>query len=203
MIRATFHLRHLAPMPRCCGGTRIPAPFNHISRRVLAGGSDREEGAALVEFAIASVILFAILLGIFEFSLAFYSYHYVSSAARLGSRYAIVRGFDCQVNLPLATSDFHCGATESDIARYVKTLGYPGIDPGRMTVTVSTCPARAVTDANGNSTTTWGTCVNGTAYNKPGDQVQVTVRYDFPLSIPFWKQETVPVRSTSNMVYSQ
>lgn len=163
-----------------------------------------EAGSNLVETALASTVFFVLLLGIFEFSLAFYTYHYVSSAARQGSRYAIVRGADCSMNLPSAPASFHCGATETNISDYVKGLGYPGINsPKYMTVTVNTFSHVLGTDASGNPHTTWTSCGEGTTCNAPGDQVQVTVTYNFPLSIPFWKQQSLGISSTSNMVYSQ
>ena len=209
MIRRQFHFRPIVPIPRWCGGLRNAGPCSRICRGNLAGcatpGLPSEGGSTLVEFALASVIFFSMLVGVFELSLAFYTYHYVSYAARQGSRYAIVRGAMCSVHFPNAPADFHCDAQESDIANYVKTLGYPGIRPdhNKMVVTVSTCESHTTTDLNDHSTTTWDPPIEGTSHNMPGDQVQVSVEYDFPLSIPFWKQVTIPVYSTSNMVYSQ
>jgi Flp pilus assembly protein TadG len=163
-----------------------------------------DQGSNLVETALASMALFALLIGIFEFALGFYTYHYSSNAARQGSRYAIVRGSNCSTNLPGAPASFHCNASEADIAAYVKGLSYPAIDAARnLTVTVSTCAGSLQADASGNPTTTWSSCSEGTSNNDPGDQVQVTVTYAFPLAIPFWNQETVGISSTSSMVYSQ
>lgn len=161
-------------------------------------------GAALFETAVACTVFFALLLGIFEFALGFYTFHYTSNAARQGSRYAIVRGSTCETNLPLAPASFHCSATKDDIANYVKGLGYPGIDPANMDVAVTTCHGNLHSGSNGKPTTNWPTCDNtGTLYNNPGDQVQVKVTYHFPLAIPFWKYERVGIGSTSSMVYSQ
>lgn len=156
-----------------------------------------ESGAALVEMALSCSILLMLLLGLFEMTLAFYTYHYVSAAAREGSRWAIVRGNSSCANTPNLSSACPSGATEDDIANYVKTLGYPGIDSGKyMTVTVYTSQVSA-------DNATWTSCGEGTACNAPGDQVQVTVRYDFPLNVPFWRSVTLPVSSSSSMVYSQ
>lgn len=153
-----------------------------------------DDGATLVETALALTILFVLLFGIFEFSMAFYTYHYVSDAAREGSRWAMVRGSESCTNTPALTS---CDASVSDIQNYVKSLAYAGIDSvNRMTVDVQTCPYSK-------STASWSACATGTTDNAPGDQVQVTVTYSFPLSIPFWGTKTIPVSSTSTMVYSQ
>ena len=173
-------------------------------RSRIRGVLKADDGATLFETAVACTVLFALLLGVFEFSLAFYTYHYASNAARQGSRYAIVRGAACQTDLPLAPASFHCNASKDDIANYVKGLGYPGIDPANMDVAVTTCQGNLHTGSNGKPTTNWPTCDNvGTSYNNPGDQVQVTVTYQFPLAIPFWKYERVGIGSKSSMVYSQ
>jgi len=154
-----------------------------------------DEGATLVEMALVSAILFAMLFGLFEMTLAFYTYHFVSEAAREGSRYAIVRGATSCTNTPNLTN---CNASEPDIATYVKSLGYPGIDAAnRMDVTVNTLQGGSP------GSMTWTSCGEGMACNQPGDQVQVIVTYHFPLSIPFWKATTLNVSSTSTMAIAQ
>lgn len=188
-------LRHYRPAVR--RGWRDLAEM--ICRRIK-----NDQAAALVETAIASMIFFAVLLGVFQFALGFYIYHYSSNAARQASRYAIVRGSECSANLPAATSSFHCNASEADITAYVKGLGYPGVDAAHnLDVTVNSCAGSLHTDANGNPTTTWAPCIRGTSNNDPGDQVKVTVTYAFPLVVPFWKAQSVGISSTSSMVYSQ
>lgn len=157
------------------------------------GGIWGEEGSSLVEFAFVTVIFLSLLFGIFDFSLAFYTYHYVSDAAREGSRYALVRGSKCSTY----SNTTPCPAQESDIATYVQGLNYPGIDPSHLTVTVKTLQYST-------STRTFSACPSaGTACNDTGDQVQVKVLYAFPLRIPFWKDTSVDITSTSTMVYSQ
>lgn len=188
-------LHHSRPSPgRRCGDRAVV-----IYRRLA-----NEQASSLVETAVASMIFFAVLLGIFQFALGFYIYHYSSNAARQASRYAIVRGSNCSANLPAATSSFHCNASESDIAAYIKGLGYPGVDAAHnLDVTVNSCAGSLQTGANGKPTTSWSPCIRGTSYNDPGDQVKVTVTYAFPLVVPFWKAQSVGISSTSSMVYSQ
>lgn len=198
--------RLMDPQRRVClRSTQSAAPS--VSRnllRRLRHCFKSDGGTTLVETAIACSIFFALLLGVFEFSLAFYTYHFTSSAARQGSRYAIVRGADCQMNLPAAPASFHCGASETDVARYVKNLNYPGINSSKyMGVTVTSFSHDLTTTSNNQPHTVWSSCGRGTSCNAPGDQVQVTVTYDFPLSIPFWNKQSVRISSTSNMVYSQ
>jgi Flp pilus assembly protein TadG len=146
-----------------------------------------DEGAGIVEFALASTVLFALIFGIIEMSLALFTYHFISDAAREGTRWAMVRGSTSCTNTPSLSK---CNAAPSDIMNYVKTLGYPGIDPTNMTVT----PTYWFPD--GTACTT-GTC------NAPGNAVQENVTYAFALSIPFWKATTLSLSSTSRIVISQ
>lgn len=68
-----------------------PAAFARPKR----GGSLRNErGQALVEFALASLLLFMLLFGILEGSRAVFYYNSLASLARDGARFAIVRGSD-------------------------------------------------------------------------------------------------------------
>jgi Flp pilus assembly protein TadG len=61
----------------------------------MAGAFLRSEaGAGMVEFAIAAFFFTLVLLGIFEFGLAAWAKNSVASAAREGTRFAVVRGKD-------------------------------------------------------------------------------------------------------------
>lgn len=144
-----------------------------------------DQGSSLVEMALVSVILFTMLFGLIEICLALYSYHFISEAAREGTRYAIVRGSACQ--FPSA-----CPAAKTDIQNYVQGLGFPGINPSSMTVTTTWSPYPA-----------GGTCTPSASCNNPGNMVQVQVQYKFPLSIPFIPSSTLNMTSTSEMIISQ
>jgi Flp pilus assembly protein TadG len=153
-----------------------------------------EQGSNLVESALSSALFFVVLFGIVEFCWLFYAYHYVAFASREGSRYSIVRGSESCSNTPQLPN---CNATADEIGTYVKDLGYGGINPNDVTVTVDTLVAN-----NTSGTTTWSSC-GGMSCNAPGNQVQVTVSYAFPLSIPLWKEGTFNISSTSKMVIAQ
>lgn len=178
-----------------------------------------DDGAALVETAISTIIVLGLLFAVFDFSLAFYTFHYVSDAAREGARYAIVRGnLACSntPNIDVCKAGDTTGATEADISAYVagcnastssgasvcgsnsySGLAYPGIDNADyMKVKVSTASLTP-------GTLTWTSCGEGTSCNSPGAQVQVQVTYKFPLSVPFWRQESIGIGSTSTMTFSQ
>src|SRR4051794_4143568 len=59
-----------------------------------------ESGATMVEFAFATTILFALVFGIIQISMALYSYHFTADAAREATRWAIVRGSLSCTNTP-------------------------------------------------------------------------------------------------------
>jgi Flp pilus assembly protein TadG len=145
-----------------------------------------EQGAALVEMALAAAVLLTVLFGMMEISLALYTYHFVSEAAREGTRYAIVRGSSC------TGFSAACPASPADIQSYVQNLGFPGIDPTAMTVDTvwSAYPAG-------------GACTPLASCNNPGNMVNVTVNYQFPLAIPFIPASTLAMSSSSQMVISQ
>jgi Flp pilus assembly protein TadG len=139
----------------------------------------------MAEMMFSVIILLTILFGLIEMCLALYTYHFVSDAAREGSRYAIVHGSTCMV------SGVSCTVTTGQIQTYVQYLGFPGIRPSAMTVTTvySVWPSG-------------GTC-NAPGCNGPGDLATVTVSYNFPLSIPFIRSSVLALSSTSSMVISQ
>jgi len=166
----------------------VRAKFARISRGA--------EGASLVEFAFASTIFFAVFIGLMEFGLACYTFHYVSSAARQGSRWAMVRGATCSTYSKTSP----CPAQESDVSTYVKGLSYPGIDTSKMTVQVYTAQS-SISGSTGS--TSWVSCGEGVSCNNTGNLVKVVVTYNFPLEIPFWTSEGVSIGSASDMVYQQ
>lgn len=138
-----------------------------------------QRGSSMVEFVIAAMLLMLFVFGIIDFGRALYTYHAVSDAARLGSRFAIVRGLKC-----IAPS---CPAQASDVQTYVRAQA-PLIDQSAMTVQ-----------------TTWpggkAGCPAGTA--NPGCVVAVKVTYPFNFAVPFLSQATITMASTSQMVISR
>ena len=157
---------------------------------------DREgqTGSAVVEIALASVVLMGMILGMFQMFLAFYTYHYISEAAREGSRYAMVRGSTSCTNTPNLAN---CNATAAEVQSYVQGLGFPGIDAtNAMTVSVSWLTVSTGQPA------TWSACSSGTC-NAPGNLVKVQVRYAFLLALPFFTSNTLNLASTSQMAIAQ
>lgn len=151
----------------------------------------------MVEFAISATALLLIMFGILEFGRVMYIYHTVSNAARLGSRYAIVRGANCTVldNCPNATS----AQIETWLRSQVpmldsSTTTLPGCSNAGMCVTAtwstSTDPSVdcSATDPAGN--------------DGIGHMVCVTVSYPFNFAVPFVSNTPLTLSSTSKMVIS-
>ena len=147
-----------------------------------------EQGSALVEMALSLVVLLSVVFGIMEMSQALYTYHFTADAAREGTRFAIVRGSSCNLYSGFASA---CPALSTDIQNYVRGLAFPGIDPSLMTVTTAW-----------SAYPTGSTCTPSPTCNNPGNLVQVTVTYQFPVSIPFVPFSTLTMSSNSEMVIS-
>lgn len=131
------------------------------------------------EFALAATALLLFVFGILEFGRGFYAYHTVSNAARLGSRWAIVRGASCSAPLD------HCQATSSDIQTYVRSQIFAVMNPSAVNVTASW-------PGNG------GSCAAGSKAR--GCPVSVTVTYNFGFVIPLVHSGSIPLSSTSQMI---
>jgi Flp pilus assembly protein TadG len=87
---------------------------------------EREQGQALVEFALILPILLLVLFGLFDLSRAVFQENTLAYAAREGTRYAIVHGS--------ASSDPSSPTNTADIAAVVRAAAV-GVD--NITVTVS------------------------------------------------------------------
>jgi len=173
-----------------------------------------EEGSALVEMALVSAFIFLpMLFAIFQVSYGLFVYGYVSHVSRLATRYASVRGVescaisstfvDCNLG-PSGSTNPSAGSGSTPLQNYVQNLGYPGIDSSRLTVT-SQWYTETISNAGGGafSTSDWTTqCTTGTC-NSKGNAVRVTVSYQFPLNIPFWRNSNLSIASTSQMMINE
>src|ERR1700686_5220435 len=103
------------------------------------GASDRfhgERGSSLVEYAFVVILLFTVIFGISGFGHALYVYHHINNAAKEATRYAAVRGYNCNVtpaSEPSCTtansaSGISGPTTEADVKAYVASITPPSID---------------------------------------------------------------------------
>ena len=144
-----------------------------------------QRGSSMVEFAIAAGAMLMVIFGIIQCGRALYYYHTVSNAARLGARWAEVRGSGCAAPMD------HCGATATDIQNYI-TSNVPLFDANNLTVTVTWSTS---TDPN-----TGCSSASPSGNNDPGHFVCVNVAYRFDLAIPFFGGSPLNLSSTSKQV---
>jgi len=98
-------------------------------RRIVSGN---ERGQALVELAIALPLLILILMGIFEFGRAFYTYQVVTNASREGARVAALGGSNSEVAARASSAASLAGPAEVSVSpQGTRSRGQP------VTVTVS------------------------------------------------------------------
>jgi Flp pilus assembly protein TadG len=151
------------------------------------------EGSNLVEFALTALIFCAILFGMFYFSLALYSAHFVTDAADDAARYAAVRGSSWNGISCQSAATYDCTATAADVSDYVLSTVPPAISPSNLIVS-TTWPG---TTSNG------GTCDTAEGANSPNCQVVVQVSYSFPLPWPLTGAKTLPLSCTSSITIAR
>ena len=130
-----------------------------------------ERGAALVEFALSTLILLTVIVAAIEFDRLLMVYTNLSHAAGVGARYAIVHG-----STRTATGDPASGrGNETNVINVVKGwAGLGSMNPTNVSVVVSYPASSAPTDPG----------------NSPGSPVSVTVSY------PYDSFTFVPIRVT-------
>ncbi len=136
-------------------------------------------GETMVAFAVTLPILLSFLFGLMQVCLAFYTYEWISEAAREGTRYAMVHGSTCESSVGIsctATGTTGAGSFPS-VDSYVSHIGLPNLGGGTMNV-VTTYP--------------------------DGDEVAphrvaVSVTYTFPYKIPFVSSGPISFSSRSEM----
>jgi Flp pilus assembly protein TadG len=140
---------------------------------------EHQRGQVLAEFAVCSLALLVMMLGIIDFGRALYTYHLVADGARLATRYAIVNGVAACA-----------GGSPDPLLAYV-TAASPGITAANLTV-ATTCPG-------GNT----GCSSSAAPYDGFGCLVSVTVTYSFHFIAPLVSILTIPMSSRSQMVIAQ
>lgn len=120
-----------------------------------------ERGAALVEFAIVSILLFTLLLGIIDFSIMMKNYLSLSQAAREGARSAAL------------------GSPTSVVQTRVQTWATNlGLKSAKLTL-----PSDWLQYAPAGSNTWTNVGNNATGNNAPaGSQIRVKINYSYDLS---------------------
>lgn len=156
-----------------------------------------QRGVSMVENAIVMGLLLLMLFGIVDFGRALYTYHLLDNAARLGARFASVRGARC---VHTATPDpWPCPIVPPDSAGEIQQFVQSQstlLGIGNVTVT----PSWTGQDANGNP---YPGCNQDGTFEQPGCPVTVTVTYTFQFLAPIVSSASIGMSSTSQMVISQ
>lgn len=181
-------------------------PFRPQSRLCLLGalkGVARDErGTTIVETAISMLTLLMLIFSVIEGSLEIYSFHFIANAAHEGTRYAMVRGSswsggcDGSGSAGSGYTSAACNASTADIANYVASLNFPGVNIVPTNVCVEYYTYTSVPTAT-------TTCSANSSPNAQGDFVQVTVTYPFTFNVPLLPSYTLNLQSTSVMTIAQ
>lgn len=148
-----------------------------------------ETGSAIVEFAVAVVLLLVMVFGVVDFGRALYTYHFLSNAAREATRWASVNGATCG-------SDGSCPggpASQSTLNTYIQNIVPPGVDPSKVTV-AQACGVEG-----------WGKCSASPAtciLDEPGCDVQVQLSYNFNFLVPLVHNGSIAMSSSSEQIIS-
>lgn len=133
-------------------------------------------GQALVEFAMALVVILMLIFGVVEFGRIVLVYNGIANGARIGARYAITNS-----SPPNATSvtNANVSTIQTNVQTVVKNFLAPttvNINAAGLSIT-TTFPNKSCTGSISTST------CSGTSAGNP---VQVTVSYPYDLLIPYY-----------------
>lgn len=168
--------------------------------------ADGEEGAAMVESALAMLVMLMLFFGVVQACLAIYSSEYLASAAHEATRYAIVRGgswtSSCD-GIDSAGSGYGsslCTASTADIQNYVvqRAADYPDIN-----ITASDVCVEYLSSVPSSSLSTCTPSTGSTVPNSVGEIVQVTITYPFTFTVPGLPGYSFSLSSTSQMVIAE
>ena|ERR1700722_16668356 len=151
-----------------------------------------DSGSESVEFALSISLWMGAAFMVMYGSFALYAAHFVANAAEEGARYAMVRG-SSWTGASCSSNPLDCTATNDDISKYVKGALPPGMSSANLSVSTS-WPGK---------TASGGSCDTEDGLNSPNCLVEVTVTYQFNFPMPFFTQNTLPLKSTSTVTISQ
>src|SRR6266566_1317511 len=99
--------------------------MKHLQTSRLVAPRRRENGQALVEFALTIMFIFLLFVGMLEIIFLMYAYNTLADAAKEGVRYAIVHGTgntSCSgPGLPAATPPITCSGSPYPLVQAVVT----------------------------------------------------------------------------------
>jgi len=135
----------------------------------------KEAGTALVEFALAIVLVLTLIFGVIDFGRAIFAYVWVAKTARMGARYAMVTGVDC-----VYQNGSSCQMNNAQLSSYLQTKAQ-GIYWSNVVIQAGCVSANAPSQLP---------CATGV-------EAVVQVQYQFGFICPFLPQGTWLMTSTS------
>jgi len=174
------------------GGTREPRDRSLVGVHALFRFWSDDAGSEMVEFALSISIWLGAAFLLMYASFALYAAHFVVNASEEAGRYAMVRGSSWNGS-SCSGSALDCTATSTDIANYVIGSMPAGLKSSNLSVAAS-WPG---------TTSSGGTCDSVDGANSPNCIVKIKVTYKFTFPVPFLKQNTLPLSSTSQVTITQ
>ena len=188
--------------------------IGECNNRVAFSTKRNERGASLVEYAFVVILFLSLLFGISGFGHALFVYHHLNNAAKEATRYAAVRGFNCNLTpagQPSCTaansaSGISGPTTTADVKAYVKSITPQSIDSTKLTITVCGVNGGAACAASGplvcttDLKDTTGKVIQVKEPNYPGCTVSVTVAYSYSFIFPLVRTTPIAMSSTSEFI---
>ncbi len=143
----------------------------------------KEDGAEILEFALAATIFTLMLFAVIEFSEGVYAGNQCAIDAQMGARYAMVRGSDWTTACATTTSVGCYTATDgSGVKAYVLSLPHPGPNFTTSNITVNAL----TTNVDGTACVAWArNC-----------RIEVLVTYTFGINLPILPSNYSPLTTS-------
>jgi Flp pilus assembly protein TadG len=176
-----------------------------ISRRRPSSRRKGELGASLVEYAFVLIVFLTLIFAVNGFGHALFVYHHLDHVTREATRYASVRGYNCDKGETVPSCQASNSAsgiagptTEADVTAYVASITPPSIDSSKFTVTICGVKLGTVCSAS-----TAPACKGGDplfkAINYPSCTTSVQVQYTYKFIFPLIGTIPINMSSTSEM----
>ena len=129
--------------------------MNHLSPTLFKKCLARQQGAAVVEFALVLTLLITLMAGIFEFGRAFWYYDTLTKATRDGARLiAMAANTDIEAGV---------GIAQTRVVNAVSAAGVPDFEADNVTVTCLNAAFGTIDCTNG--VPPWGVRVQIVGYD--------------------------------------
>ena len=137
----------------------------------------KEQGKALLEFALAGIPLILMIISVLELCLAMWSYHTLAFAVREAARYASTKGAGCSY------TGNSCGVTVANIAQQIANSAV-GLSTSQLNATL-TSTAGSVTCNPLSSCSSNNTAWPPSSANAAGSIISITGYYPVNTSLVF------------------